>query len=294
MSSARAHKPILRRLAALTTSVALGCTLVATTALGASAHPGHRSPNAAAKKAGITHEGEAYMGWSQNTSAPQPLSTQTSKTTAVSTLATVAQTPGLDVSSWQGNVNWASMWTAGYKFVYVKATEGTTYKNPYFGQQYTGSYNVGMIRGSYHFALPSNSSGAAQATYFAKNGGGWSRDGKTLPGVLDIEWNPYGATCYGKTQTQMRAWIADFVNTYKSLTGRHAVIYTATSWWNQCVGSTTQFAANNPLWIARYATSAGTLPTGWSYYTIWQHTDSPFDRNVFNGDLSRVKALALG
>jgi hypothetical protein len=49
------------------------------------------------------------------------------------------------------------------------------------------SANVGMIRGAYHFALPNSSSGATQANYFAGNGGGWSWDGKTLPGALDIE-----------------------------------------------------------------------------------------------------------
>ena len=42
----------------------------------------------------------------------------------------------------------------GVRFAYVKATEGRTYRNPYFAQQYNGSYNVGMIRGAYHFALP--------------------------------------------------------------------------------------------------------------------------------------------
>src|SRR6266511_817611 len=85
----------------------------------------------------------------------------------------------------------------GIRFAYVKATEGTSYQNPYFAQQYVGSYNAGMVRGSYHFALPDASSGAAQADYFADHGGGWSADNQTLPGSLDIEWNPYGATCYG-------------------------------------------------------------------------------------------------
>ncbi|MGI8723284.1 MAG: GH25 family lysozyme [Geodermatophilaceae bacterium] len=41
-----------------------------------------------------------------------------------------------------------------------------------------GSYNVGMIRGAYHFARPDRSSGATQANYFASNGGGWSADGE--------------------------------------------------------------------------------------------------------------------
>ncbi|MFI0982427.1 lysozyme [Streptomyces sp. NPDC021093] len=207
------------------------------------------------------------------------------------------QTEGVDVSSHQGNVNWAALWTSGVKWAYAKATEGTGYKNPYFAQQYNGSYNSGMIRGAYHFALPNSSSGAAQATYFAGNGGGWSRDGRTLPGALDIEWNPYGAQCYGKTQSQMVAWIRDFLNTYKARTGRDAVIYTATSWWKSCTGNYAGFGASNPLWVARYNTTVGELPAGWGTYTMWQYTSSgPIvgDHNRFNGAIDRVRALANG
>src|SRR5687767_1107948 len=94
--------------------------------------------------------------------------------------------PGMDVSSHQGDVDWAGAWADGARFAYVKATEGTGYRNPHFAQQYNGSYDVGMIRGAYHFALPDRSDGAAQADFFAANGGGWSRDGKTLPGAVDL------------------------------------------------------------------------------------------------------------
>jgi GH25 family lysozyme M1 (1,4-beta-N-acetylmuramidase) len=207
------------------------------------------------------------------------------------------QTEGVDVSSHQGNVAWSTLWNSGVKWAYVKATEGTYYKNPYFAQQYNGSYNVGMIRGAYHFATPDTTTGAAQADYFVNNGGGWSRDGKTLPGALDIEWNPYGSACYGKTQSGMVAWIRDFVNRYKYRTGRDPVIYTATSWWKQCTGNYSGFGSTNPLWVARYASTVGELPAGWPYYTMWQYTSSGptvGDHNHFNGDLSRVQALANG
>ncbi|TQK51912.1 GH25 family lysozyme M1 (1,4-beta-N-acetylmuramidase) [Streptomyces sp. SLBN-118] len=209
----------------------------------------------------------------------------------------VVQTEGVDVSSHQGNVDWSRLWNSGVKWAYVKATEGTYYTNPYFGQQYTGSYSTGMIRGAYHFATPDTATGAAQADYFVNHGGGWSRDGQTLPGVLDIEWNPYGAACFGKTQSGMVTWIRDFLSRYRARTGRDAVIYTATSWWTQCTGNYSGFGASNPLWIARYNTTPGTLPAGWAYQTMWQYTSSgPIvgDHNKFNGALDRVAALANG
>ena len=62
---------------------------------------------------------------------------------------------GLDVSSYQGNVNWTRWVARGKSFAYVKATQGTSYRNPYFSSQYTDSYYAGMVRGAYHYANPS-------------------------------------------------------------------------------------------------------------------------------------------
>lgn len=216
---------------------------------------------------------------------------------------TVAATPasaagvvyGMDVSHYQGAINWTTQYNAGARFVYIKATEGTTYTDPNFSSNYTGSYNAGFIRGAYHFARPGSSSGASQANYFLAHGGRWSGDGKTLPGALDMEYNPSGATCYGLSKTTMGSWIRDFSNTYHSATGVYPVIYTSTSWWSQCVSG--DFSATNPLWIARYNTTVGTLPAGWGYYTFWQNADSgryPGDQDRFNGSLTQLQALARG
>ncbi|KAG8921627.1 hypothetical protein FRC02_012477, partial [Tulasnella sp. 418] len=208
-----------------------------------------------------------------------------------------AQPEGVDVSSHQGNVDWAALKSSGVSFAYVKATEGTSYKSSYFNQQYTGSYNAGMIRGAYHFALPNTSSGATQANYFLNNGGGWSADGRTLPGALDIEYNPYGATCYGLSQSAMVAWIRDFSNTYQSKTGRYPTIYTTTDWWTTCTGNNPSFGATNALWIARYSSNVGTLPAGWSYHSFWQYTSTgPIvgDHNKWNGGSAGLVKYARG
>ncbi|WP_077801539.1 lysozyme [Streptomyces sp. JHA26] len=207
------------------------------------------------------------------------------------------QTEGVDVSSHQGDVAWSTLWKSGVRWAYVKATEGTSYRNPYYTQQYGGSYDVGMIRGAYHFATPDTAGGAAQADYFVDHGGGWSKDGKTLPGVLDIEYNPYGDTCYGRTASQMVDWIRAFLDRYKARTGRYAAIYTSTNWWKQCTGNYSGFGATHPLWIARYASSVGELPAGWDVHTMWQYTSTGptvGDHDRFNGALDRVKALADG
>jgi GH25 family lysozyme M1 (1,4-beta-N-acetylmuramidase) len=210
--------------------------------------------------------------------------------------ASVAQATvqGFDISHYQANVNFAAAYNSGARFVMIKATESTTYTDPSFSSHYTGATNAGFIRGGYHFAIPDDSSGAAQAKYFLAHGGGWSNDGITLPGMLDIEYNPYGATCYGLSASQMVSWISDFVNTYKSSTGRYPMIYTTADWWNTCTGNSKSFT-ECPLVLARYSSSVGTIPGGWPYQSFWQNSDSYTyggDSEIWNGSLDNLKLFA--
>lgn len=207
---------------------------------------------------------------------------------------------GVDVASYQGkHVPWAAMKKAGVRFAFVKATEAAGYSNPYRATQVSEARQAGLLVGTYHFARPDRSNGVAQARYFLANGGRWSPDGKTLPGVLDLEASA-GDGCYGKKPDELRRWTKSFLDTYKAATGKDAIIYTSTSWWNRCMGAGTQFR-DNPLWIARYNTpSAGEIPGEWKTRLIWQYTDKgsfkgapgPYDRNRFNGTESELRALA--
>ena len=238
----------------------------------------------------ITHPRADDMGAVNKAHAPWGHSAPVSPATA----AAVPQLPGIDISAYQGNINWAAV--APYiDFSYAKATEGTYYTNPDFYNQYEGPYSHGVIRGAYHFAIPNNSSGQAQADFFIKHGGGWSADGLTLPGALDIEYNPYGGECYGLTHAQMVAWVWNFVHEYAYKEHAYPVIYSTTDWWSTCTGNYGGFGGYDPLWIARYAASAGPLPSGWGFYTFWQYADSgrlPGDQDVFNGAYTQLKVLA--
>jgi GH25 family lysozyme M1 (1,4-beta-N-acetylmuramidase) len=204
---------------------------------------------------------------------------------------------GVDVAGYQGQVGWSALASRGVQFAYVKATEGTYYvDSSYFPQQYNGSYDVGLIRGAYHFAVPNNSTGAAQADFFVANGGGWSADGHTLPGMLDLEYNPYGVACYGLNHGQMTNWVTSFDSEYKRLTGRLPDIYTSASWWNYCTGGN-PVASYAPLTVANWGSSPYPLPGGWASYRIWQYTDSNsfgVDGDVFNGSRALLVAFAEG
>ncbi|KOV69722.1 lysozyme [Streptomyces sp. MMG1121] len=210
------------------------------------------------------------------------------------------RTRGHDVSSHQKHVDWEDVQDKGARFVYIKATESTDYHNPYFGGQYDGAREAGLIRGAYHFALPDESSGAQQAKYFLDNGGDWQADGWTLPPALDIEYNPYSKKhkCYGVSKKKMVRWIRSFSDEVKRQTGRRPVIYTTAQWWKLCTGNSRAFASKNPLWIARHGTARpGPLPGGWRHWTFWQNGTRgslPGDQNLFDGSVGRLRTFARG
>ncbi|MDI5962278.1 GH25 family lysozyme [Streptomyces sp. SL13] len=242
--------------------------------------------------------GQGYMGagYAQDNKDFKPVTGQLQLNTPGTVTPDAANPPGIDVSHYQGSINWSSVKAAGIQFAYIKATESTTYKDPDFSANYLNAYNAKVIRGAYHFAHPDLSSGAAQATYFAANGGAWSADNLTLPGMLDLEGG-----CYGLSAASMQSWILDFYNTYKAKTGRDIVIYTSPSWWNSCTGGWSGMSTRSPLFVADWTTAASpVIPGGFPYATLWQYADNgsvsgisgAVDRDYFIGTSARLLALA--
>ena len=109
---------------------------------------------------------------------------------AGSPLVKRADPQGIDVSHYQGTINWGTVAANGVSFAYIKATEGTStlalfyslvlasqlvtvtaITDPDFSANYNGATSAGIIRGGYHYAHPDNSDGATQANYFLEHGG---------------------------------------------------------------------------------------------------------------------------
>jgi GH25 family lysozyme M1 (1,4-beta-N-acetylmuramidase) len=205
---------------------------------------------------------------------------------------------GIDVSAYQPNVNWASVAAAGARFAYIKATEGTSYLNQYFPDQYHGAKNHGLFAGAYAFGRPDAPNPSAQADYLV-NYARYTHDGRTLPLMLDLEW-PYSGSgvsdaCWGLRPAAMVGWIRTFVNRIRARTGEPMLLYTAVPWWNQCTGNSTAFG-DQWLNIAYWSSaSPATLPAGWSHWTFWQYAAGgalPGDQDVFNGRVSALAGLA--
>ncbi|KAB1934445.1 hypothetical protein F8271_23455 [Micromonospora sp. ALFpr18c] len=207
---------------------------------------------------------------------------------------------GIDVSSHDHNlgpINWPQVAAGGASFAYVKATEGQTYRNPYFAEDYAAAKAAGLLVGAYHFARPDKRDPISEANFFIDNAA-FIKDRQTLVPMVDIEW-PYwsGApTCYGLTPTEMSNWIRSFTDQVKARIGRPVMIYTNTNYWNPCTGKNASFGGN-PLDIAGYTTARPPLPAGWTTETIWQYAagnpskPANYSQNVFNGTYAALTRL---
>jgi GH25 family lysozyme M1 (1,4-beta-N-acetylmuramidase) len=203
---------------------------------------------------------------------------------------------GIDVSHYQGAINWGAVAQGGARFSYAKDTEGLSYVDPYFGTNNSGAKSNGLYAGAYSFGRPDKGNPTAQADFLLSSSG-YTDDGKTLPPMLDIEWPPSSSglsACYNLTPVAMVAWIRGFVDQIKARTGRDATIYTNSNWWDSCTGDNSSFSAN-PLFIASYTALPPGLPAGWATWTLWQYADRgslPGDQDVFNGSISALATLA--
>jgi GH25 family lysozyme M1 (1,4-beta-N-acetylmuramidase) len=211
---------------------------------------------------------------------------------------------GVDVSSHDhnlGGIDWRGVANTGVQFAYVKATEGSTYTNPHFHDDYNSAKAAGILTGAYTYARPDRRTPVQDADYFMQRAE-WANDTQTLIPFLDLEWpyDPYRSQlgdCWGLNPTDMVNWIRAFVDRFYQLTGRNMMIYTNTYWWNPCTNNNTSFGAN-PLDLSSYTTNAPTaLPAGWSKFAIWQYAPGnpsvagDFDRDTFNGTYAELTGL---
>ena len=182
---------------------------------------------------------------------------------------------GIDVSHWQGKIQWPRVATAGYTFAFAKATEATTYTDPTYATNRTGAESAGLTFGAYHFGRPGGSGDAgifanaiAQADYFLDVA--QPQPGE-LPPVLDLETK--GPLAVAGLQKWTRAWLDEVA----ARTGVEAFVYASPSFWKTALGDTVDVAnAGYSLWIAHWTTNASPLLPAQSWggrsWTFWQHS----------------------
>lgn len=192
----------------------------------------------------------------------------------------MAITPGIDVSTYQGVINWRAVADAGYRFAVVRATLGDVKVDETFETNWIGARSVGLLISAYHVVKPEIPAGA-QIDRFVATLSGHITD---LPPVLDIELD--GA----QTPDQITASVRECLRLSTQHFGRPPIIYTAKWFWDKFVLPSGEWASYD-LWVASYGTADALLPTGWSSWKIWQYANNgsvsgisaETDLNWFNG-----------
>jgi lysozyme len=195
---------------------------------------------------------------------------------------------GIDVSHYQGTVNWPEVRQAGIEFAFAKATDGLTWTDPQFAVNWPAMKAAAILRGAYHFFEPADDA-AAQAQFFLQTVQLASGD---LPPALDVE-------TAGTSGTVPWAGVETWLQTVAAATGVQPFLYIDPTFAAE-YGAPASLAAY-PLWIADYDVAQPTLPAGWSTWLIWQHTQSGtvpgvignVDLDLLNGPIAKLVALTL-
>jgi GH25 family lysozyme M1 (1,4-beta-N-acetylmuramidase) len=205
------------------------------------------------------------------TVTPAPAPTPTPIPTPTPT--PVGPTEGIDVSHWQGVIDWPTVSAAGKRFAFMKADEAADFIDATYLTNRAQANAAGLHVGAYHFAQPDISTDDAvnEAEHFMA--AAQLVSGDLLP-VLDLEITG------GLTTTQLQDWVRTYMERIYARTGLRGVIYISPAFWAKYAGDTTWFADNGykVLWIAHWtiATEPTVAAADWGGHgwTFWQYTSS--------------------
>lgn len=208
----------------------------------------------------------------------------------------VHEVHGIDVSKYQGDIDWHAVKADNIQFAWLKATEGGDRVDSKFAQNWQNAKEAGVLRGAYHFTYWCRSL-AEQADWFIQN---VPKDEMALPPVLDVEWNFESPSCPKKVDKQtalqeMHVFLTKLEKHY----GKKPVIY-ADIPFHRDVLESGEFA-EYAFWIrsVKYPIQEKYPGRAWSF---WQYTATGrvngivgnVDRNAFAGSQAQWnKQVAL-
>ena len=195
---------------------------------------------------------------------------------------------GIDVSHYQKSIDWNKVASQDIQFAFIKATEGETYKDSFFCENWAEMKAAGIKRGAYHFFRPTLSA-AMQAENFiemAELG-----DGDLAP-VLDVEVSDGLDPITVRKQVDI--WMEIVENHFKT----KPILYSYQNFFNDYLAG---HYNDYPVWIARYSSWRKPclhVDQGWEF---WQYgnrgqlkgIDGPVDFNVFKGSALELERLCL-
>ncbi len=200
-----------------------------------------------------------------------------------------ATVEGVDVSEFQGNINWAELKASGRAFAVIRVADGH-YFDPKFDQNWAGAKKAGMVRGVYQFFRASED-GTSQANFLLSHVTIGAGD---LPPVADVEVTD------GVGPGTLNANLTKWMTRIKQATGKTPIIYTSPGLWPSLSGSSA--FKTDTLWVANWGVSCPSLPTPWGGWKFWQYADNghvggisgAVDLDRFDGSLAELEQFAGG
>lgn len=212
----------------------------------------------------------------------------------------MATVPGIDVSYWNAGIDWPKVRATGQRFMFSKASEGDSYADPTFDDNWRGAKSAGLLRGAYHF-FRCNVDPKKQATKFIDYVKSMNDDGE-LPPVLDLE------THDGQSKARIIERSKTWLDLVEAAFGKKPIIYSGQyflqDYLSEAGGGPPVWAKDYPLWLAQYPNQyipgmQPFLPRGWFKWTFWQYSDrgrlnginANVDLNIYNGSLEELYSL---
>jgi len=194
---------------------------------------------------------------------------------------------GIDVSHYQGTVDWQQVSAAGIQFAFAKATEGVTLADSEFATNWAGMKAAGLLPGASPLFAPSDDA-SQQATFFLST---VQLETGDLPPVLDVE-------TAAATSAELWQGVQTWLDQVEAATGMQPILYLNKTFANE--NDAPSSLAAYPLWLAQYEVELPTLPNGWTTWLLWQYSQSgtvngvsgSVDLDQHNGALANLEALA--
>lgn len=176
---------------------------------------------------------------------------------------------GIDVSEWQGNIDFGEVARAGIEVVYIRASEGRGYVDPYFRENYEKAKANGLRTGFYHFLTATNVAEAKEeAEFFVSNIKGLEPDCRL---AMDFE------VFNGLDVSAINEISRVFLETVEKLSGKECVIYSDA--YNARTVFSKELAEDYPIWVADYFVEEPESNDKWKFWVGFQYSD----RGIING-----------
>lgn len=170
---------------------------------------------------------------------------------------------GIDVSEYQGYINFNLVRDSGIDIVYIRSSEGTNFVDPYFRENYNNAKAAGLKVGFYHYVTSRSTAEAInEADYFASVINGTSPDC-----LLAMDFEYFG----GLTGYDVNAISRTFLERLEQVTGKRAIVYSDAYNAGNVFDSS---LSGYPLWIAEYGVNEPELYRNWGAWTGFQYSDT--------------------